>query len=141
MSHPFFTLQFPYIPVDYSSNTEYRKVFRQITNMNTTIYYDNVNDLPNIDEETLDEYNYDDNAMSAFLDKVSDLTMDQPDFQKLYDLAAAKMISTDREIGITILMSYDFLYLFYPLLREYAISPSDFTLDNEYYVKLIKKLL
>lgn len=140
MNHPFFNLQFPYINVQYTNNTEYRKVFRKITNMNTTLYVDEVNTLPDIDAETLDEYNYDDTASVAFLDKVCDLTLDYSYLVDLYKIAAARMFSTDPEIGITILMSYDFLYLYYPMLCVFSQSPSTFTTDNIYYVKLMKKL-
>ena len=108
--------------------------------MNTTLYVDEVNTLPDIDAETLDEYNYDDTATVAFLDKVSDLTLDYSYLVDLYKLAAARMFSADPEIGITILMSYDFLHLYYPMLCVFSQSPSTFTTNNTYYVKLMKKL-
>lgn len=109
--------------------------------MDVSKYVDNVHNLPNMDEETLDEYNYDEHRVSAFMDKVADATLHNDEYVYLYQLAAAKMISTDCHIGIAILCSYDFLYLFYPLLCSYSQSPQTFTQNDPHYVKLVKKLL
>lgn len=128
-------------PVKYSSNTEFRKVFRQITDMDVSKYHENIHNLPNIDEETLDEYNFDEASASAFMDKVEAATSHEQLFIQLYELAAAKMISTNIQIGIAVLCSYDYLHLFYPLLCEYTNSPQTFTQNNEYYVKLMKKII
>lgn len=127
----------PDITVSYTTNNEYRRIFRQITQMDTSCYYDNVQHLPDLDDETLDEYNYDEHSVSVFIDRVSALTIHNPLFQTLYDYAAAKMFSTDREIGITILLSYDYLALFYPLLRLYEQSPEFIQSTHEYYTRLL----
>lgn len=116
----------------YKTTTEYRIVFRQITNS-----ANNPPDNPyNIDDETLDESDYDEVAVSAFLDQIYAKTKDNPLFCSIYDLAAAKMISEDREIGLTILLSYDYLWAFYPCLCEYNDHPETFSETNEWYVRL-----
>ena len=131
------TRLFSDIPVSYSTNAEYRRIFRRITQMDTTKYYDDVQHLPDLDDETLDEYNYDEPSVSAFIDRVSALTIQHPLFQTLYDVAAAKMFSTDREIGITILLSYDYLTMYYPLLCFYEQSPEMVQPTHEYYTRLL----
>lgn len=82
--------------------------------------------LSDLDDETIDENQYDESQVSVFLDTVSKKTMHHPLFQKLYDAAAAKMISMDREIGLAVLMSYDFLDVFYSCLQLYEQSPEKF---------------
>lgn len=129
------------IPCTYNSNQTYRTVLRHISNMDTSIYVDNVNNLPNMDEETLDEYNFDELSTSKFLDKIYRVTSDNSDFMSLYKLAAAKMISMDHHIGIAILCSYDYLYLFYPLLCDYTQNKKIDVKENMNYVKLMKKMI
>jgi hypothetical protein len=131
------TRLFPDIPIFYTTNNEYRRIFRQITQMDTSKYYDDVQLLPDLDDETVDEYNYDEHSVSVFIDRISALTIQHPLFQTLYDYAAAKMFSTDREIGITILLSYDYLVLFYPLLCLYEQSPETVQSTHEYYTRLL----
>ncbi len=131
---------FPDITITYASNNEYRRIFRQITQMDVSKYYDNVQHLPDLDNETLDEYNYDEHSVSVFIDRVVALTMQHPLFQILYDTAAAKMFSTDREIGIAILLSYDYLIIFYPLLCLYEQSPEVIEKTHEYYTRLLLAL-
>lgn len=109
--------------------------------MDVSKYVDDVHNLPDMDEETLDEYNYEVDSVSAFMDKVSDATIDNDVFVYIYKLAASKMISTDCQIGIAVLCSYDFLYLFYPMLCSYSHSPQTFSQNDPNYVKLVKKLL
>jgi hypothetical protein len=134
-------LLFPHIDVKYHSNTEYRALFRQITQMDTSKYVDNINTLPDVDDETLDEYNFDNEQVDVFLNKIVQTTMSIPEFQHIYELAAARMFSIDKEIGITILLSYDYLYLFYPLLCDFIHTPSSFQFQsNTYYTELLRKL-
>lgn len=141
-------LLFPKIDVTYKTNKEYRALFRQITQMDTSKYIDNVNTLDDIDDETLDEYNFDGEKVNTFLSVVVQYTIHIPEFKHIYKLAAARMFSLDPEIGITILLCYDYLYLFYPLLCDFihntvgsntSISPFVFE-TNTYYTQLQTKL-
>lgn len=117
---------------DYTNSTEYRQLFRIITDQSL--------DIPsnpfNIDDESLDESNYDDTRVSVFLDTVYNKTKESPLFQTLYDLAAAQMISTNREIGLAVLCSYDYLKAFYPLYCEYAKSPTSINDTTELYLQI-----
>jgi len=120
----------------YSNTTEYRDTFRKITHQSTNIP-ENPFDL---DDETLDEQHYDEDTVSRFLDIVFQNTKTNPLFQTLYDLAAAQMISTDREIGLAVLFSYDYLGAFYPCYCEFIQDPTAFSETNPLYMKLHKML-
>ena len=121
----------------YNNTTEYRTVFRQITQSTKTIHENPYH----IDDETLDENDYDEDSVSAFLDNIYEKTKTEPLFHTLYDAAAAKMISEDREIGLTILLSYDYLWAFYPCFCDYTQHPETFSETNDWYTVLLKKLL
>ena len=117
---------------NYTNTTEYRNIFRQITHQNTKPP-ENPFDL---DDETLDELHYDETTVSQFLDTVFANTKINPLFHALYDLAAAKMISTDREIGLAVLFSYDYFGVFYPCYCEYMKHSNTFSETNPHYVKI-----
>jgi hypothetical protein len=123
----------------YSTTEEYRDVFRKITNMDLSKYIDDVR--PETDDlETLDEYNYDEDAVSAYLESVFNKTKHSPLFQQVYLDAAAKMISLDPEIGLSVLYSYDYLRLFYPCLEDFLNYPEKFDFSNSNYLALKKAL-
>lgn len=132
--------------ISYSNNTEYRQCLRKIFNINITPQNYNNPDLENIlkqneetlDEETLDELCYDESCASAIMDKWYADTATNPQFQKLYDLAAAKMISTDREIGLAVLLSYDYLQAFYPYLMVHLSNKNS---ANDLYDAILRKLM
>jgi hypothetical protein len=131
---------FPPIKIEYTSNSQYRSVFRTICNMDTSKYHEEVNFLPEMDDETLDEYNYDEQQFSIFVERVIQSTIDISEFQMLYTYAAGLMFSEDPEIGITILLSFDYLHWFYPLLVDYTnTDPFDFK-SNTYYNQILQKL-
>ena len=96
-------------------------------NTNLTIHYDT-------DEEyqkticsifTMEEY---DETINISLDMFFFKTKDIPAFQEVYDLAAAKLLSTDRNIGLAILFSYTYLPMFYPCVCDFQNEKDpDFT--------------
>jgi hypothetical protein len=94
-----------------------------------------------MDEESRDELMYDDNAVIKVMGNIYHLTRDNLLFQKLYDLGAEKMISTDREIGQAVLFSYDYLPLFHKCLAGFLRNPDGFDENNEFYVALLKKIV
>ena len=96
--------------------------------------------LSQLDDETIDENQYEESKVSAFLDTVYRKTMHDPLFQQLYDLAAAKMISMDREIGLAVLLSYDFLGVFYDCLQVYNQSPESWTDSCAEWIIMIERL-
>ena len=128
----------------YSTNEQYRSVLRKITNMKQDKIeeYDCIRetgfkmcDFETMDDETVDEMTFDSNATKSFLDYVYLHTKDNFDFQELYELAAAKMISTDYEIGLAVLFSFDYLRVFYPVLCDYMANKKGFTDRNLNYIK------
>ena len=93
------------------------------------------------DEETRDETTYDEMRVSVFLDTVYTHTRANPLFQQMYLAAAAKLITQKHEIGLAILMSYDYLWAFYPCYCAYIESPETFSETNEWYRELSGNLL
>jgi hypothetical protein len=94
-----------------------------------------------MDEESRDELMYDNDAVIAIMGNLFELTRDNVLFQNLYDLAAEKMISTNREIGQAVLFSYDYLPLFHKCLAGFLRNPDGFNDSNEFYVALLKKIV
>jgi hypothetical protein len=129
----------------YTTNAEYRKCLRELFKMNPKICESKVSatiehNNEEIDEETADEMRYDQDAVSKAMDYVYDKTKNNALFQKLYDKAAARMISLDREIGLCILFSYDFLPLFRECLDDFMKAPEQFTKTTPSYIALKQKL-
>jgi len=122
----------------YTTNAEYRQCLRELFKMNPDICKSNISE--NWDEETNDEMLYDNNAVSKMMDYVYDNTKHNIIFQQLYDKAAARMLSQDREIGLCILFSYDFLLQFHPCLVDFLNSPDTFNKANPNYIVLNEKL-
>jgi hypothetical protein len=97
----------------YTTDTEYRDCIRKVFRLKDI--EPDCNHLA--DDETRDELNYDDETMSSALNIIFEKTAEIPTFSELYLLAAAKMISEDREIGLVILVSYDFFPWFHACLE------------------------
>ena len=122
----------------YSDNTSYRMALRALIGMPIPEYIHLETD--EIDEETGDEQYYDEKYMTTFLDKVYANTKDHPLFKELYAIAAGKMISLDPEIGLAVLLSYDYLAHFYRCLVEYENNPSGFTETNRIFMEMKVKI-
>jgi hypothetical protein len=96
---------------------------------------------PKVSEETIDEYNYDGAAVAKYLDKVYDATKDRSEFQRLYTAAAALMFSEKPDIGLAVLMSYDYLACFYQIYTNYLKSTESWNAEeDEFYKKLINRI-
>ena len=93
-----------------------------------------------LDDETADELSYDEEAAGKFMDYIYENTKDHPLFQVAYDTAAGFMFSMDRNIGLTILFSYDYLREFYACFTTYAMDPTLFTEETPCYVALLQRL-
>ena len=108
------------IDVTYKDNETYRKSLRQVVNMDISklnIPLDQMDD--DLDEETKDELLFDNYAMSSTMDYVYDKTKENEFFKEIYLLGAGKMFSTDPNIGLAILFSYDFFDLFHLCLQDF----------------------
>ena len=114
------------IDVAYKDNETYRKCLRQVVNMdisNLNIPWDQMDD--DLDEETKDELLFDNYAMSSTMDYIYDKTKENDFFKEIYLLGASKMFSTDPNIGLAILFSYDFFDLFHLCLQDFFNNKLD----------------
>lgn len=123
----------------YTDNRSHREAIREIIGMPNIHYIHNPLDYD--DEETGDEQYYDETYMTRFLDDTYALTREHPIFKELYEIAAGKMLSLNPEIGLAVLMSYDYLYFFYGCLLDYKSSPDSFGKHNENFIKLYSKIV
>lgn len=129
--------------MQYYNDTEYRNCIRTLFKMNEEKMKSQLNelyDISEIDPITIDEYMIDVPLMENTMKQLFDLTKHNTLFKNLYDLAAAKMFSTNREIGQSILFSYDYVYLFHPCLCVFLESPSEFNEKMQYYKELVLSL-
>ena len=128
----------------YDSDKEYRDVLRNLIKMDPNTFYE-TEDIkcdptdPKVSPETIDEYNYDSAAVAKYLDKVYSNTKDRPEFKRLYTAAAALMFSENPEIGLAVLMSYDYLAYFHPSYSLFIQDPTNWKPD-EFYCKLIDRI-
>ena len=129
--------------VQYENNSQYRKWLRDVFKMNTSPVFKEIEtkyNMDELDEETLDEMLYDHDKMSQTMEQLYCVTQSNVLFQTVYDLAAAKMFSTDQTIGQVILFSYDYFYLFHACLCVFFHSPELFDETCIYYLELKDKL-
>ena len=82
---------------------------------------------------------YDDNLVSAGLDYIYQKTKSIPLFCDLYTIAAGKMLSDDPEIGMAIVLSYDYFDLFHLCLVDF-LKDGVLESENENYKNLHKKI-
>lgn len=97
------------ISISYSNDLEYQTILLCI--------FSNTDLGSSTDEEFekgLDNIDFD-KGLEFILEK----TNDNPIFKELYVLASSKMFLENPDIGLVILLSYDYLKLFYPILVEY----------------------
>lgn len=90
--------------------------------------------------ENEDTLYFDEELIMKNMDILFIRTKENPLFQNLYDLAAAKMFSTDRTVGQCILFSYDYLADFYECLYIFISSPEEFTENCLVYKNMLKLL-
>jgi hypothetical protein len=121
------------LTLSYTNDEEYRKSIRNLFQMKSDSYPDIVHS--DIDEVSRDELEYDENSAYSAMEYVFENTRNVPIFIAMYEQAASFMFSTDINIGMAVLFSYDYLLLFHNCLREYfaSVSRNDgpFTIENE----------
>jgi hypothetical protein len=120
--------------MSYSNDFEYRACLRKLFCMNRPILDED------IDEISRDEQDFDIESTTKSLDYVYETTFENPAFQELYDIAASKMISMDRSIGLSVLFSYDYFALFHACLCCFYENSAGFSKETESYKNLVKKL-
>jgi hypothetical protein len=88
---------------------------------------------PDLDEITKDETNYDKETSTLLVKWISDETKECYELNELYKVAAATMITLDRETGLAVLFSYDYFAEFHKLLSLYFSSPgTDLEMSSSY---------
>ena len=121
--------------ISYSSDPEYRAVFRKIFRMRM------VSSDPNyVDPVTADELNFDVETASSMMDEIFDQTSLDGHFQALYDHAAAKMISLDRTSGMAVLFSYDYFVDFHRCLCAWLMDRPSWSTEHPAYVTMLAKI-
>lgn len=105
------------LTLNYSNDFEYRKSLRQLFQMNSINYPKLVN--PDIDDVSRDEIEYDEHSAELAMESVIEQTRNNPLFYALYEQAATFMFSTNIDIGLAVLFSYDYLILFHNCLKDY----------------------
>jgi hypothetical protein len=125
--------------INYNNTNQYRICLRGLFDMDS-INYPDMNQYEDLDDVTRDELEYDENSTKIALDYIYSKTKNNSIFKELYLLAAAKMISTDRETGLIILLSYDYLVLFHPCLVTFLYNPTEFNENNIMIIELKNQL-
>jgi hypothetical protein len=111
----------------YTNDQEYREMVRQVCSMkqHQIVTLEQIQ----IDEITHDEWNYDSDAMSQWLNQVYDLTHTDPLFHELYRIAAGTMLSEDPQIGLAVVISYDYFHDFYHCLQLFSQTSNQYQED------------
>ena len=120
--------------IQYTNNIEYRNCLRQLFHMT------HMKNDDDIDVVTQDENNYDNDASTIAMDYIYKITKDSVPIQQLYDIAASKMFSIDREIGLAVLFSYDYMSLFHDCILSFIKAPDKFDENNKAYCALLLKI-
>jgi hypothetical protein len=123
----------------YSNNKEYRDALRTFFNMDIEKLKAD-NKKYNYDEETEDELLFDEVAVNSGMSNILEKTTGNRFFDELYSLAAGLMISTNRETGLCVLLSYDYFVDFYNVWNSYLDNQIDFSETNSYFIILKNRL-
>lgn len=127
------------LTIEYSNNTEYRHCLRKLFKMNPVNYPD-ISEM-NLDEVTKDEQMYDLDAANVTMDYIFNITKSIPEIVNLYEKSASFMFSTDPNIGLTIMLGYDYLDLFHKLLIKIVSGISNEELiQTDVYKQLYAKI-
>lgn len=104
----------------YTNDAEYRKCIRQLFRMK------NVDVEGDIDDISRDEMDYDEDSINPVMAQLYELTKNNAHFQELYDLAAAKLMSIDRETGQVVLFSFQYMWLYHKCLAAFYHNDPNF---------------
>jgi hypothetical protein len=120
----------------YTNDSEYRQCIRQVFTMSNLGSEDT-----EIDDISRDENDYDGGSSMLAMDYIYAKTRTNVCFQRLYDVAASKMLSMDRCIGLAVLFAYDYLDLFHMCIVSFHNAPEDFNEMNEHFIRLHTKIM
>lgn len=133
------------LTISYTNDEEYRKIIRRVFQMKSDSYPYIVHS--DIDAVSRDELEYDETSAYSAMEYIFDKTRRVPPFIAIYEQAASFMFSTDINIGMAVLFSYDYLLLFHNCLKDFftllSRNEGPFTIENENYkllhIHLFKK--
>lgn len=120
----------------YETNAEYRAQIRQYFHIDV----DEQNPIySTMDEESRDELLYDQIQGAKALDEIWNKTNHDPRWTRIFEKAAARMLSLDLQTGLAMLMCYHHFWLFAFLYDEYEKYPTaDYT--NHLFDRLYEKV-
>jgi len=128
--------------IEYNTTEEYRAHIRAIFGMDCeTKRREILETYHDLDKESLDELLYDETQMILMMDQIYQMTEHHPQFQELYRLAAAKMLSEDLSIGQAVICCYDYFYMFHTCLCTFIENPESFNESCPYFLQLRDKLI
>ena len=124
--------------VNYENDQEYRKCLREVFDMDLTVSSETIRKLETangeiFDDKTEDEMLFDYEKTETAMNFIFEKTKDHSEFQELYLLAAAKVISLNPSIGLSICFSYDYFHLFHNYLVVFLVENR---IDNEKHEQL-----
>lgn len=106
--------------VEYSNDAGYRQCLRELFGMK---YQTDVLGNTEMDDISKDENNYDSQMTDLWMKWISEETKGCYELNELYKLAAATMISLDRDTGLAVLFSFDYFAEFHKLLVQFFACP------------------
>jgi len=121
--------------VEYNDDLEYRNWLRKLFCMIPPKDLDT-----DLDEITMDENNYDEEAAKKAMEYLYKKTNKHPIFRILYEKAAGCMLSLDPEIGLAVLFSYDYMAMFHKCIQIFFELPAEFNDECNEYKELHAKL-
>jgi hypothetical protein len=120
----------------YETNAEYRAAVRKYFH----IVVDEANPaFSTMDEESRDELLFDQVQGGHALDEIWCKTKDDARWKRIYERAAARMLSMDLQTGLALLTCYDHFWLFTFVYDEYCENPTD-DYTNELLDRLYEKV-
>ena len=131
------------LKIQYENTSEYRICLRNLFQMNPEKFIINTTheyDINGMDDESRDELSYDETAASGIMDYIFEKTRNNSLFMTLYEQSAALMFSVDKEIGLSVLLSYDYMADFHNCLVLFLKSPELFNDKTPCYSILMKKV-
>jgi hypothetical protein len=132
------------IEINYDDNKKYRETIRKIFKMKKQYYIENNNiifingkviNCDDIDEEELDEIDYDNSVFNNCFNYILKITENIDIMIELYNWSSQKYILPDNQSGIANLFSYYYLPNFYKLLC--TLHNSGLNIDSSDYQNLI----
>jgi hypothetical protein len=119
--------------MQYSTNEEYRETLRKFCEMNCI---DKNTDI-DLDDISRDELLYDEQSIQIKMDEIYEVTKNDLLWIELYELAAAKFFSTNKEIGLAVLFSYHYFPGFYNCWIDYSNNSWSKTNESYLYLKTL----